>query len=381
MSEKMYNIIYETSPWHTRVALFNDEGKLLSLKFDDVDDIFIEGTVVLGRLRTLMPSLNAAFVDIGDTQDGFLPLQKVAKAERDKLHEGQAILVRIDRPKSGEKGAKLDGRVLHEMPKGDVKIPSVLEHAPSALSRILLSAGANTVTAHVVEPSFVEAVQKYIPRTRIHVIDEEETDWIERLDNQIELLGSHDFQIGGGAHLTIERTKALTSVDVDSGGYITKNKENTFLQINTLAAKEVVRLAKLLNLGGNIIVDFITMQPSENRRYIRTLVKDYFAEIDSKRVEVLEMSRFGLLEINREKEGEMLLTMLQKPMFVAGEILIKLWRMKKGGLSSIKIQASPAVAAILKKRLTQSASLAYLGCMVDVEEKASSKVDEYQIHA
>lgn len=380
MAEKTYNIVYETCPWHTRVALFNDEGKLLSLKFEDVDDAFVEGTVLLGRVRTLMPSLNAAFVDIGDIQDGFLPLNKVPRADRDQLHEGQAILVRIDRPRSLEKGAKLDGRVLHEMPKGDVKNPSVVEHAPSALSRLLLSAGAHPVNVHVVDSHFISTVQKFIAPERIFEVAKEDEDWLDRLDAQIEMLGSQDFQIGGGAHLTIESTKALTSIDVDSGGYIRKNHEQNFLEINTLAAREVVRLCKLLNLGGNIIVDFITMRPKENRRQIRNLVKNYFSEIDSKRVEILEMSRFGLLEINREREGEMLLETLKKPMFVAGEIILKLWRVKKDISGTVKIEASFEVAEILKKRLTQSACLAYMGCEVDVVAKPEIKIENYQIH-
>lgn len=375
-----YDIVYETCPWHTRVALFNGQGKLLSLKFEDVDDVYIEGTVILGRVRTLMPSLNAAFVDIGDTQDGFLPLQKLPKDMRN-LHEGQAIMVRIDRPKGAEKGAKLNGRVLHDMPEGDVQIPSIVEHAAPVLSRILLEAGVHPVNVWVVDGRFSGNVLKHVSEERVFEMDKhEDVDFLELLDEQVERLGIADYQIGGGAHLTIEATKALTSIDVDSGGYITKDHENMFLKINMLAAEEVARLCKLLNIGGNIIVDFITMKPKENRRLVRTHVKEAFAQIDFKRVEILEMSRFGLLEISREREGEALLTLIKKPIFVAGEVLLHLWRLKPGQ-QGVSVEVSSEVADIIKQRLTAHASMAYLGCAVEVFVNPDFRTDQYQVHA
>lgn len=64
-----YHILYESCPWHTRCALFDEEGRLLTLRYDDTTRPYTEGAIVWGRTRSVVPSLGAAFVDIGDVQD------------------------------------------------------------------------------------------------------------------------------------------------------------------------------------------------------------------------------------------------------------------------------------------------------------------------
>ena len=91
------------------------------------------------------------------------------------------------------------------------------------------------------------------------------------------------------------------------------------------------------------------------------------------------MSRFGLVEMNRKGTGVDLMTRLQWPMYVAGEILLKLWRVKtfKG---SIKVEASREVADILRRRLTHDNALAHLGQVVEVVPSLGFEATRYTLN-
>lgn len=107
--------------------------------------------------------------------------------------------------------------------------------------------------------------------------------------------------LNNGGYLIIEHTEALHVVDVNSGHkFSAENQENTALQTNLEAAKELARQLRLRDIGGIIIVDFIDMRNPDNRRLLSKTMEDAM-ELDRARHTVLPLSKFGLLQITRQR--------------------------------------------------------------------------------
>ena len=371
----MYEILYESCIWHTRVGLFDENKRLISVHYDDVMRPFLEDAVVLGRVRSIVKGLDAAFVDIGATLDGFLPLKTVPK-ELKPLTEGQEVIVRITRAPIGEKGAKLDGRVLTRKPEGGAEVPSILTQAPTALSRSLRDAGDNPVKVWVIDGRFRQEVEHYVRAENIVEINNDDNELLEQIDIQLEEAAGPIFHMPGGGRLYIEMTKALTSVDVDSATS-PQGSKNYRLDLNKRAAHEVFRLCQLLELGGSVLVDFLNLSSEKERALFQSYLEDVFS-YDMTEHEVMPLSRSGLVEIVRKRVGEDLMTRLSWPMYVAGNILLKLWR-NPHYQGKVVIEAHPDVAAILKDRLTYDTTLTYLGVQVDIRDKAAFQIDNYRL--
>lgn len=105
-----------------------------------------------------------------------------------------------------------------------------------------------------------------------------------------------------GGYLIIEHTEALHVVDVNSGNKSNKedNQEDTALQVNLDAAAEIARQLRLRDMGGIIVVDFIDMRKIENKKKLYATMKDVMQDDRSKHT-ILPLSKFGLMEITRQR--------------------------------------------------------------------------------
>jgi ribonuclease G len=104
-----------------------------------------------------------------------------------------------------------------------------------------------------------------------------------------------------GACIVIEPTEALVSIDVNSGKFIgKKDHETNSLKINMEAAREIARQARLRDLGGLIVIDFIDVLQPENKRKIYIELKKEFHK-DRSITKIEELSRFGLIEMTRQR--------------------------------------------------------------------------------
>jgi Ribonuclease G/E len=375
-----YNLLVESCPWHRRAALFDDRGRLLSLRLDDVDRPLITGAVVYGRVRAVEPSLGAAFVDIGDASDGFLPLESLP--DGDKLTEGQGLMVRVTRSSFGEKGTRLAAALTHKAPGGDAQPPVLVTPAPNAITRALHDADSNTVLGWVPDDRLVNELKPYLPR--IQTLEDNPTDLLDRLDMELDAMLSPrpTWQLPTG-NVVVEITSAVATIDVNAGtgpGLKNIKASDAQLALNLAAAEEVARLCRLLDLGGAVVVDFITSQQKNHRQLITDHLEASFATSDHEQVEVQRMSRAGLVEIIRRRQGPSLTLLLKTPLFVAGRILLELWRQPVGGnRRELTVICAPAVADILKVRLTQTACLTYLGRPVTIRADGALPVVDYKI--
>lgn len=103
-----------------------------------------------------------------------------------------------------------------------------------------------------------------------------------------------------GGFITIDKTEALTAIDVNSGKFTgNKNLESTVLKVNMEATKEITKQIRLRDIGGIIIIDYIDMEDEKDKEDIRNYIIECFKQ-DRSKVQVLEFTKLGLLEITRK---------------------------------------------------------------------------------
>lgn len=123
------------------------------------------------------------------------------------------------------------------------------------------------------------------------------------IEKQIKSAFGQTVSLRGGGYLIIEHTEALHVIDVNSGNKSNReeNQENTALSVNLEAAREVARQLRLRDMGGIIVVDFIDMRNQEHKKLIYKTMRDVMAEHDRSKHTVLPLSKFGLMQITRER--------------------------------------------------------------------------------
>jgi ribonuclease G len=164
----------------------------------------------------------------------------------------------------------------------------------------------------------------------------------------------------------IEHTEALHVIDVNSGNRSNKanSQEDTALEVNLIAAKEIARQLQLRDMGGIIVVDFIDMQSAENRQKLYQCLKDEMS-FDRTKHKILPPSKFGLVQITRQRvrpeleiktrepnpniDGE-----VEAPIVLIDKIEADLEKLISSGKNykDITINAHPFIASYLKQGVT-----------------------------
>lgn len=122
-----------------------------------------------------------------------------------------------------------------------------------------------------------------------------------QVESQIETAFEREVKLPSGGSIVIDPTEALVSIDINSsratkGGDI----EETALQTNLEAATEIARQLRLRDIGGLVVIDFIDMQNAKNQREVENRIREAL-EMDRARVQVGRISKFGLLEMSRQR--------------------------------------------------------------------------------
>ncbi|HYP80543.1 MAG TPA: Rne/Rng family ribonuclease, partial [Steroidobacteraceae bacterium] len=122
-----------------------------------------------------------------------------------------------------------------------------------------------------------------------------------QIENQIESAYAHKVQLPSGGSIVIDYTEALVSIDINSaratrGGDIETTATNTNLE----AADEIARQLRIRDIGGLIVIDFIDMESSKNQREVEERLRDAM-KMDRARIQIGRLSRFGLLEMSRQR--------------------------------------------------------------------------------
>ncbi|MGB4779150.1 Rne/Rng family ribonuclease [Microbacterium sp.] len=360
------------------------------------------GNVYLGRVQNVLPSMEAAFVDIGRGRNavlysGEVDWDAVETGNQPRrielaLKSGDRVLVQVTKDPVGHKGARLTsqislpGRYLVYVPGGamngisrklpdterarlkrilkevlpessgvivrtaaegateeqltrdvqrltsqwehiagqveTVPAPTLLHSEPDLLVKIvrdvfnedfskMLIQGEDahqTIAAYLagVAPDLLDRIEKY----------EEEQDPFDRfrVTEQIEKALDRKVWLPSGGSLVIDRTEAMTVVDVNTGKFVGSggNLEETVTKNNLEAAEEIVRQLRLRDIGGIIVVDFIDMVLESNRDLVLRRLVECLSR-DRTKHQVAEVTSLGLVQMTRKKLGLGLLETFSEP--------------------------------------------------------------------
>ncbi|MEU1883611.1 Rne/Rng family ribonuclease [Streptosporangium sp. NPDC020072] len=354
------------------------------------------GNVYLGKVQNVLPSMEAAFVDIGKGRNAVLyagevnfdtvGLEGQPKRIEVALKSGQSVLVQVTKDPIGHKGARLTsqislpGRYLVYVPDGSMtgisrKLPdkertrlkgilkkvmpenagvivrtaaegaseeelgrdvarlsaqweNIQRKAKSASAPELLSSEPD-LTVRVVRDVFNEdftslvvagddvweTVDEYVHYVAPHLADrlvrwQEQGDVFAayRIDEQIAKAMERKVWLPSGGSLVIDRTEAMTVVDVNTGKFTGQggNLEETVTRNNLEAAEEIVRQLRLRDIGGIIVIDFIDMVLENNRDLVLRRLLECLAR-DRTKHQVAEVTSLGLVQMTRKRVGQGLL--------------------------------------------------------------------------
>ncbi|HEY7166427.1 MAG TPA: Rne/Rng family ribonuclease [Candidatus Binatia bacterium] len=162
----------------------------------------------------------------------------------------------------------------------------------------------------------LEFVRQFMPKLTAKIIlDTEKEPLFDRygIEDKLSKALERRVWLKSGGSIVIERTEALTAIDVNTGRFVGKrNQEETILKTNLEATQEIVRQLRLRNVGGIIIIDFIDMEKESNRKKVYEALKEALRK-DKARTNILKISELGLVEMTRQRTRESLENQLLSP--------------------------------------------------------------------
>lgn len=181
--------------------------------------------------------------------------------------------------------------------EGDVIIRSIRDNLRKSIAEIIIDDQISYVKAkqyiEQVKPDFLPNLKLYnspIPLFNFY-----------QIESQIETAYQREVLLPSGGALVIDRTEALVSIDINSAKATSGSDiETTALNTNLEAADEIARQLRLRDLGGLVVIDFIDMGSGKNQRDVENRLKEAL-KTDRARIQVGRISRFGLLEMSRQR--------------------------------------------------------------------------------
>lgn len=181
--------------------------------------------------------------------------------------------------------------------EGDVIIRSIRDNLRKSISEIIIDDQISYVKAkqyiEQVKPDFLPNLKLYnsaVPLFNFY-----------QIESQIETAYQREVLLPSGGALVIDRTEALVSIDINSAKATSGSDiEATALNTNLEAADEIARQLRLRDLGGLVVIDFIDMGSGKNQRDVENRLKEAL-KADRARIQVGRISRFGLLEMSRQR--------------------------------------------------------------------------------
>ncbi len=181
--------------------------------------------------------------------------------------------------------------------EGNAIVRAVRDHFSNEIGEILVD-GEQVYTE---AKEFMERVMPHNLRKLKHYDDMVPLFTRFQIESQIESAFSHSVSLPSGGSIVVDHTEALTAIDINSAR-ATKGDdiEETALTTNLEAAEEIARQLRIRDLGGLIVIDFIDMGPNRNQRDVENKLRDAVRQ-DRARIQIGRISRFGLLEMSRQR--------------------------------------------------------------------------------
>lgn len=181
--------------------------------------------------------------------------------------------------------------------ESNVIIRALRDHLRGNIDEILID---NEASFKLVQNFLKQVMPHFFPKAKLYQ-DSVPLFSRYRIESQIEIAYGREVSLPSGGSLVIDHTEALTSIDINSAR-ATKGSdiEETALNTNQEAADEIARQLRLRDLGGLFVIDFIDMMSNKNQRTVENHLRDAL-KIDRARIQTSRISRFGLLEMSRQR--------------------------------------------------------------------------------
>ena len=384
---------------HTQISVIED-NVLVEHYVSDIQEVATVGNVYLGRVQNVLPSMEAAFVDIGQARNGVLYAGEVnwdaarldGQPRRIELafKSGDPVLVQVTKDPIGHKGARLTsqvtlaGRFLVLVPSGGMtgvsrklsdrersrlkgivskiapkdmgviirtaaegaseeaivkdlenlirqweritakreeflhgRRPKLLQGEPDVAIRVVRDIFNDDFKQMIVEGDNVyDRIEEYLetmaPDLRDKLVkwdpaEHEGKDVFDRwqIDSQLRKGMERQVYLPSGGSIVIDRTEAMTTIDVNTGRFIGKGKslEETVTRCNLEAAEEIARQLRLRDIGGMVMIDFVDMVMPANRDLVLRRLVECLAR-DRTKHQVAEVTSLGLVQMTRKRIGQ-----------------------------------------------------------------------------
>ena len=394
----MREIFIEEQNRDRKIALV-EEGILKEFYQETENKERMEGNIYLGKVKDILPGMQAAFVDIGLKRNAFIHMKDIIpkvsnetgnKQEslekyriQDYIKQDKNILVQVKKDSSDAKGARITchihipGRfvvlvtenefittsqkiadkkekerliqitqnmlknikkprermgfiirtaaqgieekelqedisklvaIWRKMQEGKESkdVPKILYQRGSILQKMLLDfidQGIHKIIVNEekIKKEIEEEIKKIQYKENTIIIEVQQNIWDRyQLAKQIEKIQDRKIWLNCGGFITIDKTEALTAIDVNSGKYTGKKSlEETVLKVNAEASKEIAKQLRLRDIGGIIMIDFIDMQEETSRKKIVKLLEESLRE-DRSKTQIVEFTKLSLLEMTRK---------------------------------------------------------------------------------
>jgi ribonuclease G len=240
---------------------------------------------------------------------------------------------------------------------------------------------------------------QYVPRVLdklVHYTGERPLFDLYQIDDEIERALARRVDLKSGGYLIIDQTEAMTTIDVNTGGFVgTRNFDDTVFKTNLEAAHAIARQLRLRNLGGIIVVDFIDMVNAGHREAVLAEFKRALAR-DRTRVTVSGFTQLGLVEMTRKRTRESLAHILCEPCPVCGgrgeiktartvcyEILREILREARqfGDAREFRILASQTVIDLFLEEESQSLAMLsdFIGKPISMQVETIYHQEQYDV--
>ena len=262
----------------------------------------IEDAAERARLKEVMESLLPA-----DSDHGYIIRTAADGAEPDALKADKLFVDHLWEVINREAAGSPCGRVVHE----DLPLPVrvIRDLVNRDIDRVLVDSEewlqklkdfAETFT-----PDLLPVLELYTGRRPL--LD------LYGIEDEIERALCRKVELKSGGYLVIDQTEAMTTVDVNTGGYVGRgNLEETLFRTNLEAAVAIARQLRLRNLGGMVIIDFIDMEAEAHREQVLSALEAALAS-DHAKTQIAQVSPLGLVEMTRKRTQESLEHVMCQP--------------------------------------------------------------------
>ena len=186
------------------------------------------------------------------------------------------------------------------------QFPRILKKNETILEKILLDISDNKLNNIIVnEQELKEKIEEILinihGKTNINIeVQKKELETKYELNKQLEKAQNRKIWLKCGGFITIDKTEALTAIDVNSGKFTGKvNLEKTILKVNKEASEEIAKQIRLRDIGGIIIIDYIDMEEKNSKEEVLKTLTDKLKE-DRAKTQIIEFTKLNLLEMTRK---------------------------------------------------------------------------------